>query len=173
MSCFIPAWCRCFVWENFLSPSERLGLLWYMGPFLRPLRLPFCMRFRRELVNFVLIPITSVGKLLMPSDPVRSLLPPPPLTDVFFIGWTRAVLSVSPILLLFREPDAHSVLVSYSIGDLWAPQFGSSPSWLCPNFMCVHNFPIGSEVCDFPLCFMSDPKIVLPLPGFIHCAQIL
>ena len=160
MSRFFPGLMSTFFdWENFPSLSERLASYELWGSF-ETLSSSF--------------PITSVGKLLLRFGfGVNPLSSPPPLTDVFFIGWTRAVLSVSPILLLFREPDAHFVLVSYSIVDLWAPQFGSSPSWLCLNFMCVHNFPIGSEVCDFPLCFMSDPKIVLPLPGFIHCAQIL
>ena len=43
-------------------------------------------------------PITSVGKLLLRFGFRLNPLFPPPLTDVFFIGWTRAVLSVSPIL---------------------------------------------------------------------------
>ena len=154
MSRFFPAWCQRFLTGR-ISPRCQRGLpLMNCEALLRPFLLPFRLLQSGNcycVFGFRLNPLFS------------------PLSPMFFlIGWTRAVLSVSPILRLFREPDAHSVWFRIRSGTCGRRGSVSSPSWLCLDFMFVHNFPIGSEVCDFPLFFVSDPKIVVPLPVFIH-----
>ena len=42
-----------------------------------------------------------------PPIPFDSPLLPPPFSPLLFDCWFRAVLSVSPVLRLFKEPDVH------------------------------------------------------------------
>ena len=120
-----------FDWENLPSLSKRLASFELWGSFWDP---------------FFFLSDTSVGKLSMLSDSVW-ILSSSPSHRCFFL--------LAGLVLFWACPQFSACLGNQTFIPFWfrirsgtCGRRGSvsSPSWLWLVFMCVHSFPIGSEV---------------------------